>query len=96
MSKESQAQIAYPNLLGFGGQKSMLVDPELRLASIQIFNDAMAEMQGASNKRIFPMALMPWWDIKATVSEAERVPRDGPSRRQYELRPRFARPAQPW
>ena len=66
------AQIAYPNLLGFGGQKSMMVDPELRLASIQIFNDAMAEMQADSDKRIYPMALLPWWDVKASVAEAER------------------------
>jgi predicted TIM-barrel fold metal-dependent hydrolase len=66
------AQIAYTNLLGFGGQKSMTVDPDLRLVSTQILNDALAEMQRASNNRIYPMAMMPWWDIKTCVAEAER------------------------
>lgn len=66
------AQIAYPNLLGFGGQKSMLTDGALRLASVQIYNDAMAEMQADSGNRIYPMALMPWWDVKESVREAER------------------------
>lgn len=66
------AQIAYSNLLGFGGQKSMLVDPELRLVSTVILNDAMAEMQADSKNRIFPMAMMPWWDVKIAAAEAER------------------------
>ncbi|EHJ62669.1 amidohydrolase family protein [Novosphingobium pentaromativorans] len=66
------AQIAYPNLLGFGNQKSMKVDPELRLVTTQIFNDASAEMQADSGNRVFPMILLPWWDIEASVKEAER------------------------
>lgn len=36
------AQILYPNILGFGGQNAVVVDDELRLACVQIFNDAMA------------------------------------------------------
>ena len=67
-----QAQIAYPNLLGFGGQRAALVDAELRLVSTQIFNDAMGEMQAESGNRIFPMALLPWWDVKEAVVEAQR------------------------
>jgi predicted TIM-barrel fold metal-dependent hydrolase len=66
------AQIAYTNLLGFGGQKSMTVDPELRLVSTTILNDAMAEMQADSKNRIYPMAMMPWWDVKLAAAEAER------------------------
>jgi predicted TIM-barrel fold metal-dependent hydrolase len=66
------AQIAYPNVLGFGGQKAMMVDPELRLLSTQIFNDAMAEMQAESGDRIFPMALAPWWNVKEAMAEIER------------------------
>jgi predicted TIM-barrel fold metal-dependent hydrolase len=66
------AQIVYPNVLGFGGQHASLVDPDLRLASTQIFNDAMAEMQAESGQRMFPMALMPWWDPELTAKEAER------------------------
>lgn len=66
------AQIAYPNLLGFGGQKAMLTDEAVRNVSVTIFNDAMAEMQADSGNRIYPMAMMPWWDIKLAAQEAER------------------------
>jgi len=66
------AQIVYPNILGFGGQRSAKVDPELRLITTQIYNDAMAEIQADSGGRIFPMALLPWWDVKAAVAETER------------------------
>jgi uncharacterized protein len=57
------AQIGYTNLLGFGGGKSMKVDPELRRVAIEIQNDAMAEMQAGSKNRIYPMAMLPWWDL---------------------------------
>jgi uncharacterized protein len=66
------AQIIYPNVLGFGGQHASLVDADLRLASTQIFNDAVADMQKDSGERMLPMALMPWWDPELTVKEAER------------------------
>jgi uncharacterized protein len=67
------AQIMYPNLAGFGNQNFLRVpDPELRLACVTIYNDAMAEMQDVSGQRLFPMALMPWWDIDASVAETER------------------------
>jgi predicted TIM-barrel fold metal-dependent hydrolase len=71
------AHIAYPNLLGFGNQKSMAVDRELRLVTTKIFNDASAEIQAASGDRVFPMALLPWWDIKESVAEAERCRKMG-------------------
>jgi predicted TIM-barrel fold metal-dependent hydrolase len=66
------AQIIYPNILGFGGQAAAKVDPELRLAATQIYNDALAEMQETSGQRLFGMALLPWWDIKLATAEVER------------------------
>jgi predicted TIM-barrel fold metal-dependent hydrolase len=66
------AQIVYPNLLGFGNQKAMGVDADLRNVTTQIFNDAMAELQQESGDRLLPMALMPWWDIALCLKEAER------------------------
>ena len=73
------AQILYPNVLGFAGQGKMSagvemrqVDDDLRLVSTQIYNDAGAEMQAESNGRLMPMALLPWWDIKLAIKEAER------------------------
>lgn len=66
------AQIVYPNILGFGGQASAKVDADLRLACVQIYNDAMAEVQEESGQRLFPMALLPWWDVAQAVKETER------------------------
>ncbi len=66
------AQIVYPNVLGFGGQSGQGVDEELRCVSMQIFNDAMAEMQAESGNRIFPMTMLPWWDVDKSVAELER------------------------
>lgn len=67
------AQIVYPNILGFGGQAAAKVEPDLRQVCVEIYNDAMAEMQEASGGRFFPMAMLPWWDVKAAVREAERT-----------------------
>jgi uncharacterized protein len=66
------AQIVYPNILGFGGQAAAKVDPELREVCVRIYNDAVAELQQDSGQRLFPMALLPWWNVKAAVRETER------------------------
>ena len=67
------AQIVYPNVMGFGGQNTANVDPALRLVSAQIYNDAMVELQEESGGRLIPMATLPWWDVKAAVTEAKRI-----------------------
>src|SRR4051812_40418090 len=66
------AQIAYPNVLGFSGQNAMKTDPALRLMAMQIFNDAMGDMQKDSGDRIMPMPMLPWWDIDESLKELER------------------------
>jgi predicted TIM-barrel fold metal-dependent hydrolase len=67
------AQIMYPNVLGFGGQNTAEVAPDLRLVATKIYNDAMAEVQVQAGGRICPMALLPWWDATLAASEAERA-----------------------
>jgi len=71
------AQIVYPNLLGFGNTKASDYDPELRMITTTVYNDAVAELQEESGGRLLPMALLPWWDIDAAVAEAERAKRMG-------------------
>src|SRR4051812_44925656 len=67
------AQIMYPNVAGFGNQAFLGVDDAaLRLVCAQIYNDAGAEFQEQSGERVFPMALVPWWDIDAAVDEVRR------------------------
>lgn len=68
------AQIVYPNTVGFGGQRfAKVADLALRNLSTMLYNDAMAEIQEESSNRLFPMALLPWWDIDAAVAELDRA-----------------------
>jgi uncharacterized protein len=67
-------QIVYPNTFGFGGQRfAKVADQELRLAMALIYNDAMAELQEDSGGRLMPMAVLPWWDLDASVAETARA-----------------------
>jgi predicted TIM-barrel fold metal-dependent hydrolase len=68
------AQVIFPSTIGLGGQDLAFVDDEaLRRATIEIYNDAQAEIQAESNNRLLPLPLMPAWDVAACVYEAERV-----------------------
>ncbi|MGE0877728.1 MAG: amidohydrolase family protein [Acidimicrobiia bacterium] len=69
------AQVLFPNSMGLGGQSlsSATTEPELRSMCIEIYNDAMAELQSDSGNRFLPMAIMPAWSIDECVKEAERA-----------------------
>ena len=68
------AQIVYPNTFGFGGQRFIEIeDADLRLAAVQVFNDASADMQEESGNRMFGMAVLPWWDVEGSVAEIKRA-----------------------
>lgn len=68
------AQIVYPNVLGFAAQALVqMLDRDLARTIVQIYNDAGAEMQEESGNRLFPMALLPFWNIDDSIAEAERI-----------------------
>lgn len=72
------AQILYPNTAGFGAQKfGEIEDLELRRLCATLYNDAMVEIQEASGGRLVPMALMPWWDLDASIAEVGRAAANG-------------------
>ena len=72
------AQIVYPNVVGFGGQRfADVVDPTLKALCATIYNDAMAEMQAGSGDRLLPMALIPYWDVKESIAEIRRARKMG-------------------
>jgi len=71
------AQTVYPNACGFGATKFLgIKDKTLQLSCVQIYNDAIAEWQAESNGRLFPQALLPFWDIGDTLKEARRIRED--------------------
>jgi len=69
------AQVLFPNSIGLGGQglANATADEALRRACVEIYNDAMAEIQADSGRRFLPMPVLPAWDVAACVKEAERV-----------------------
>ncbi len=68
------AEILYPNTIGFGGQGfGRVADPQLRRLAIQIYNDAMSEIQQESGGRLVPMGILPFWDIDLAVTEIARM-----------------------
>lgn len=68
------AEVLYPNLLIFSlGLLAGTTDRSLANGIVSVYNDAMAEIQQCSNGRLFPMAALPFWDIEASVAEAERI-----------------------
>ena len=66
------------NVAGFGAQRfAEVADPGLRRLCVTLYNDAMLEIQETSNGRLLPMALMPWWDVEASIQEVHRTAADG-------------------
>ena len=68
------AQIVYPNVMGFAAPALVQnLDRELSYTIVAIYNDAMAEWQEEGGRRLLPQAVLPFWDIEASVKEAARV-----------------------
>lgn len=67
------AHVIYPNVAGFGSHKLRGLPQDLSRLIVEIYNDAMAEMQAESGGRLFPQALVPFWDIDLAVAEVTRA-----------------------
>jgi len=69
------AQVLYPNAIGIGGQTlaNDVHDPVLRRLCVELYNDAMAEIQDDSGHRFLPMPVLPAWSVEECAREAERV-----------------------
>jgi predicted TIM-barrel fold metal-dependent hydrolase len=69
------AQVLYPNRIGIGGEEmtKTVTEPGLRRLCVEIYNDAMAEIQAESGNRLLPMPIMPAWSVEDSAREAERA-----------------------
>jgi predicted TIM-barrel fold metal-dependent hydrolase len=68
------AQVVYPNTLGFAAPALVQhLDREFSIEIVKIYNDAIAEWQAEGEGRLYPQAVLPFWDIAASVREAARV-----------------------
>jgi uncharacterized protein len=67
------AQLLYPNVGGFGGQRFLkLADRELMYECVRAYNDWQHEWASADPHRLIPVASMPFWDVDDCVREIER------------------------
>jgi predicted TIM-barrel fold metal-dependent hydrolase len=67
------AQVLYPNIAGFGAGNYMLIeDADLRLRSVQIYNDWLVEWTSADPSRFIMTCAVPFWDVEASVREIRR------------------------
>ena len=66
-------QIVYPNILGFAGNLVMRIEDEAhRRFCVTAYNDAAAELQAAGKGRLYPQAMLPFWDVPGAVRELAR------------------------
>lgn len=71
-------QILYPNILGFAGGGIMkLADTDLRNFCVSGYNDGIGALQKEGRGRLYPQALLPFWDIDLCVKELERTKKLG-------------------
>jgi len=67
-------QVVYPNVAGFASIRFLeIADLELRRICVEIYNDAAADLQRATNGRLRPQAILPFWNIAETVREMRRA-----------------------
>ena len=68
------AQILYPNGVGFSSNHIFAIEDErTRLEILRIYNDFLGDVQEESGGRLYPQALLPIWDMPATIREMTRL-----------------------
>lgn len=68
------AQVLYPNVIAFEGHAFMaLDDEELKLACVRTYNDYQHEFASLAPERFVALAVLPFWDLEASVAELRRT-----------------------
>jgi predicted TIM-barrel fold metal-dependent hydrolase len=68
-----RAQVLYPNVIAFEGHAFMaLPDEALRLACVSTYNDYQSEFASAAPDRFVTLAMLPYWDVDASIAELRR------------------------
>jgi len=71
------AQVLYPNLGAVVMSMYKHMDDEIKFGSIRAYNDFIIDFIQPSPDRFVPMAVLPLWDIEASVKEVERAAKIG-------------------
>lgn len=71
------AQVLYPNLGAVTMSMYKQMEEDLRQGSIRAYNDFLVEFTAPAPERFVPMAVLPLWDVEASVKEVERAAKIG-------------------
>jgi uncharacterized protein len=67
------AQVLYPNVIAFEGHAFMaLGDAALKRACVRTYNDYQAEFASMAPQRFVCLAVLPFWDLEASLEELRR------------------------
>ena len=67
------AAVLYPNIIAFEGHAFLAMeDEQLRLACVRTYNDYQSEFASAAPERFVCMAMLPFWDVNASIAELRR------------------------
>jgi len=73
-----QAQVLYPNGVGFASNHLFAIEDEAeRTAITQTYNDFLMDTQEESGGRLFPQGMLPIWDMDLTIKEMTRLAERG-------------------
>jgi predicted TIM-barrel fold metal-dependent hydrolase len=67
------AQVLYPNIIGFEAPLIMDLGPELSIVCTEVYNDFLTEFASTDPRRFIPIAMVPFWDIEASLKEIQRA-----------------------
>jgi uncharacterized protein len=65
-------QLLYPNIVGFQAPLLVEVGAEFALECTRAYNDFAYEWSSADLNRLVPIAMLPYWDLQASVEEMQR------------------------
>ena len=68
------AQVLYPNLIGFDSHSFLAeLGPTLATEAVRAYNDFLNEFASNDRDRFVPVAMLPYWDVDATLTEMKRI-----------------------
>src|SRR5438874_2428153 len=60
-----EAQVLYPNVIGFFTQAFAGLDDGLGLECVRAYNDFLVDFASVASERLLPIAMLPIWDVAA-------------------------------
>jgi predicted TIM-barrel fold metal-dependent hydrolase len=67
------ASVMYPNIVAFETHCFWEMEPETSFEAVRAYNDFLVDVASEAPGRLIPVAMMPFWDLEASVAELRRA-----------------------